>query len=585
MTSVRAGVTARRGSVEILAVVVLLVGIAAGAGFSLLGRPAFLDTVALPWWGICLATVVSDSCVLHLRGRRDSAVEAAITYLPLVLGLFFTSPTQLLVGRSLAEAVVLARRRPSAIKWAFNLALVAAEAAVAGAVFRAMRPAPHLDPSTWLAALLATLVAFFLGAAAVESVVLLHQDRTVQWRGAVVRWRHSVELRAGQVFRVVVVVAVALLAATALDAAANSWWLALACGALLAWGYRRYAVLHDRYLDLERLRSVGLQGEPDAGPDLGGVLASTRELLFCERAELVVVDGIGAAHLRLGPDGVLRREVLAAGSAMERLLRRMSDVPDPLLLGRGSRDPDVRSWLDAEKAREAAAIPLRGVDGTIGVLLAADRRRDRATAAFLSHDVLLLEALAEHACSALRVGEVIGRLQQEALHDSLTGLPNRVHMQRRLAGAVAAIRPDAEASVAVMILDLNGFKQVNDSLGHDRGDLLLTRLGARLAALADEHTVIARLGGDEFAILAEGRADAQEAVQLAEKVIAAVSTPVDLAGDVVSVGAAVGVALATSSAVACADLLRGADLAMYDAKTSGGGVRVFDPRSACDRIS
>jgi diguanylate cyclase (GGDEF)-like protein/PAS domain S-box-containing protein len=176
------------------------------------------------------------------------------------------------------------------------------------------------------------------------------------------------------------------------------------------------------------------------------------------------------------------------------------------------------------------------------------------------------------------VREAEQELREAALRDSLTGLPNRPLLTDRLTHALA--RPGSVTSV--LLIDLDDFKLVNDSRGHDVGDQLLVAVAARLTATARPHDTVARFGGDEFVVVCE-QASGSQAAALAEQVVEVLGEPFDIAGATVHAAASVGVATAVGSATSSSDLLRYADAAMYRAKAAGRGrVRVFDPTLAAD---
>jgi diguanylate cyclase (GGDEF)-like protein len=163
-----------------------------------------------------------------------------------------------------------------------------------------------------------------------------------------------------------------------------------------------------------------------------------------------------------------------------------------------------------------------------------------------------------------------------ARHDGLTGLANRAEFNAKLEEASKRLKRNGGA-VTVMMLDLDKFKVVNDTRGHLAGDRLLVEVGRRLQSEIRETDVLARLGGDEFAIIQEGRPDQNEgASALALRIINAITQPFDLSGHEASVGISIGVALAPAHGVEAEELLRSADLALYDAKANGrNGFRVF----------
>ena len=160
-------------------------------------------------------------------------------------------------------------------------------------------------------------------------------------------------------------------------------------------------------------------------------------------------------------------------------------------------------------------------------------------------------------------------LAHRALHDPLTGLPNRVLFRDRLELALARTRR-LPSAVGVYYIDLDGFKPVNDSLGHEAGDVLLVEIARRLRQVLRPADTVARLGGDEFAVLSESIADEATAVEIAERIIDAVGAPFDLEVGHAQVAASVGIALADGAADP-EGLLRAADRGMYAAKSCGGG--------------
>jgi len=163
-----------------------------------------------------------------------------------------------------------------------------------------------------------------------------------------------------------------------------------------------------------------------------------------------------------------------------------------------------------------------------------------------------------------------------ARHDGLTGLANRAEFNARLAAASARLKQSGRA-FTVMMLDLDKFKAVNDTRGHLAGDLLLADVGKRLQAEIGDVDVLARLGGDEFAIIQEAGPDQYDAATaLALRIIGAITRPFDLNGHEAGVGISIGMALAPEHGTDSEELLKAADLALYDAKASGrNDFRVF----------
>ena len=161
-----------------------------------------------------------------------------------------------------------------------------------------------------------------------------------------------------------------------------------------------------------------------------------------------------------------------------------------------------------------------------------------------------------------------------AHHDALTGLPNRLQFHERL-DIVLEQRRRREDQVALLCLDLDHFKRVNDTLGHPVGDALLQEMAARLRACVRDGDMIARLGGDEFAILQCGAGQPEAASELAQRIVEALSAPYDIGNNRAVVGASVGIAVATPDLFSADVLLRNADMALYRAKANGRNTFCF----------
>ncbi|MEZ5247013.1 MAG: EAL domain-containing protein [Acidimicrobiales bacterium] len=177
-------------------------------------------------------------------------------------------------------------------------------------------------------------------------------------------------------------------------------------------------------------------------------------------------------------------------------------------------------------------------------------------------------------------------IRHQAFHDHLTGLPNRSLLFDRLTQALAVLQRDG-TSVGLLLLDLNQFKEINDTLGHGHGDELLTTIGSRLSNLMREVDTVARLGGDEFAVVIGGATEA-DLFEVAHRVADAVKQPVRLGGIGVEVTASIGGVIAPTHGTDAEVLLQRADIAMYDSKRSGVPYRLYardDDRHSLDRLT
>ncbi|WP_426954363.1 EAL domain-containing protein [Muricoccus radiodurans] len=162
------------------------------------------------------------------------------------------------------------------------------------------------------------------------------------------------------------------------------------------------------------------------------------------------------------------------------------------------------------------------------------------------------------------------RVRFMAHHDALTGLPNRVLFRQSMDQALANIGRE-HRSVALLCIDLDNFKNVNDTLGHPVGDDLLETVSRRLRNCVRESDMVARLGGDEFAVITTAVGEAEEIQVLGRRIISTLSEPYELGGRIVVVGASVGISIATHSGVDADTLMKNADLALYRAKEDGRG--------------
>jgi diguanylate cyclase (GGDEF)-like protein len=175
-----------------------------------------------------------------------------------------------------------------------------------------------------------------------------------------------------------------------------------------------------------------------------------------------------------------------------------------------------------------------------------------------------------------RMGRELTRREEQGNRDPLTGLPNREQLQDLVHRAIVASRR-SDTRVALMLMDLNSFKEINDTLGHHNGDSVLQQLANRLRAVLRESETVARLGGDEFAILIPAFRDKSEVVAVAQRILRALEEPFITAGLALEVDASIGIALFPEHGDRVAKLLRAADVAMYVGKESLAGYTFFSP--------
>lgn len=228
-----------------------------------------------------------------------------------------------------------------------------------------------------------------------------------------------------------------------------------------------------------------------------------------------------------------------------------------------SRRP-MRTESVVSESVSSLGVPLSGPDGLTGalVILASD-------AAYGEDDVMLLEQLAPHVAAALERKRLLVRLEHSAFYDPLTDLPNRRLFQDRLQDALTLARRE-DARLAVLYLDLDLFKEVNDRHGHEVGDLLLTEVAARLRNAVRESDTVARVGGDEFVVLLRNVPSVEAALKVAEHVRRALECVFSLNGQELHVLPSIGIAMYPEHGVDYRHLMHHADAAMYQAKQNGG---------------
>ena len=315
------------------------------------------------------------------------------------------------------------------------------------------------------------------------------------------------------------------------------------------------------------------QGLTEMARDLAAA-ATVNDVLRCFTTHAERLLGAQSASLwRTGPDGEV---ALLEDQPAE--LKPSATVLRDLVAGEFSEDR-ARDWTVVSADGTNLAFALEDGDDRPIVCLV---RRAYDTNRFGVQAERRARELSQHTSGALRRAaerEVLEeQLRHRAFYDSLTGLPNRALFLDRIAHGVA--RSDRLGQeLAVLFIDLDRFKVINDSLGHSAGDQLLVQVGSRLRGCLRESDTIARLGGDEFTVLLEGRSAVADAMQAAERILAVLRAPFVIDGQEAYAAASIGISGGTAIRESNRDLLREADIALYRAKAAGRGrYAVFEPR-------
>jgi diguanylate cyclase (GGDEF)-like protein/PAS domain S-box-containing protein len=308
---------------------------------------------------------------------------------------------------------------------------------------------------------------------------------------------------------------------------------------------------------------------------------------------------VGLAVLaRLAPDGGVDAPLQllsAAGGRLDVEADTEANVdPGHARLALAGGAPVIVADAGTETRFDVGELMARGLASGICVPVAGDRDGTwfgvlalyaTSPRAFDDDDVAFLESIANVLTGVTQRLAVESDLRHQALHDPLTGLPNRALLLDRLRHGLARGRR-GDRWLALLHLDLDDFKHINDSLGHGAGDDLLRDLAPRLAQALRPGDTLARVGGDEFAIVCESLLDPTESASVAERVLEVVGHPVTLGAGEFKPGASIGIALAgPGTAVGAEELVRDADVAMYRAKAAArGGYELFDEQMRHDTV-
>ena len=350
--------------------------------------------------------------------------------------------------------------------------------------------------------------------------------------------------------------------------------------ATLAGSYRAYVELTEKHRSLQALHDLTqkMASAIIAGRVLPTLLQQTRELMHAERGWLLIADADGTVVRSELREGSLTTVPIENSGLDAIVLQRVESNSLSCVVSQGE-DGVADELLDKDGVQQIVAARLAGPTGLAGTLVVADRRGDIRR--FSAADRRLLETLAIHAGVSLQNAHLVDRLKAEAadkeyraLHDALTGLPNRTLFLQSVLHTLAAGRP-----FAVLLLDLDRFKEVNDTLGHHNGDALLQEVGTRLRTVLRRDDTVARLGGDEFAVLLPGMNDGEAAAATALELVSTLEKPFMLDQVSVDVGGSIGIALAPEHGHEPSLLLRRADVAMYEAKAQQTSVEVYRAES------
>ena len=538
--------------------------------------PQLNPIIRLPWYALAVLFYLTEIFVVHIEFRRD-AHSFSLSEIPLVLGLFFATPTDFILAQFIGAALALGlHRRQSPLKLAFNVSHFCLEATVATVIFhRIIALGDPLGPAGVLAtfapvvvtSLIAT-VSIFLAISLSEGKLQLEKFGSVLGSSLVIAGANT---------------SLGLLGVWIIWTNPAGAWLLVVPIATVFLAYRAYTAERQERQALDFLNQSTriLQETREFEAGLLMLLHNARDMFRAEVAELIMFPGTAG-------DAALRTTVGAGDD--ESVM-----IPVPLLRP-GTEGEFAASFLDdalkndvlgeyiaMRDFTDAMVAPMWGETRMLGVVVLANRMGDVST--FDGNDLKLFETLANHTSVALQNGRLEKSLSQlsalekelshQVSHDPLTGLANRVLFTNNVEHSLA--RRGRAGAVAVLFLDLDDFKTVNDSFGHQAGDQLLKAAADRIQNCLRTEDTAARLGGDEFGILIDEVEDRSDAVYVAERIIRSLDAPYLIQGKEFFVHASVGIAFSHDINHSADALLRNADVAMYRAKNHGkGGYDIYE---------
>ncbi|GLZ80855.1 bifunctional diguanylate cyclase/phosphodiesterase [Actinorhabdospora filicis] len=522
-----------------------------------------------PYVLLLFTLAIPGAAAVSLRfttGRQSWATTA--TDVPLLLALFFLPAFWLILVRAVASLAIYAYRyfrgQVTAVQVVFNVAAQSAAAACAGLLVMGLGVGSATDPKTWAVLLLGILLGSAVTGTCVTAILTVLQG----WGGIESVLRTMV----GTLLLTAVNGVLGLVILVCLNATP---WAAILIGVLAAVVigiYRGYSRLLEQRRSLSDLNDFTreVSEATQSGRLIDVMLGRVRALLNAESSSVWVpadgrfpelllsarVDDMGLLDMSPVPEA-LRRQVLENGAT--------------LFVGRDGAAAH-RDALKGSDVTETIIVPLRSGQAVFGCI-SITNRLGSGMPRFRHADQTLLETLTAHVGVAVENSRLVDRLRFDAYHDSLTRLPNRRRAMLALEESISREVPGE--FVAVLVFDVDGMREVNDSLGFAAGDDLLVEVARRLRELAPESAHIGRIGGDEFAVVFR-TGDTEHALEQARTMRAGLQQPFLLGTLDVDVDAAVGVAIHPEHGDSADGLLQRADVATYAARNVSSGVQLFN---------
>jgi diguanylate cyclase (GGDEF)-like protein len=562
---------------------VVVLGVVAAAAWLLVShgsRPH--SDPNLPWWAVAAGFACAEVCVVHVRFRR-SAHSFSLADVPFVFGLVFATGDAFVLGALVGTGIVWALvRRLEPVKLVFNLAQLALAASIAAGLLHVVAgDADALQPATWAGLYAATLAGGAL-------TILLLGGAIAIAEGSL-KTPMLIQMFATDALVTLINASIAIAAALIVATDPRAVPVLLVPALTVFAVYRAYISERQRHERLEFLYDANrtLSRSPEIAEALEQLLARSLEAFRADVAEVVLIAGDGAPVRTTHGPGDHRVSMEPADRAIADELAALVDAETPVVsLTPPFGSPHLRAHMQQRGIRHAMIAMLPGEERTIGTIMLANRVGLERS--FGADDLRLLEALANNASVALqydRLEQAVTKLRtlqeqlhHQAYHDPLTDLPNRTLFMERVRDELS----NGGGQVAVLFVDVDDFKTVNDSLGHGVGDALLVSVAGRLQHCVRPGDTVARLGGDEFAVMIPGVDDPlHDGRSVATRILHEFELPVEAGNELVSVHLSVGIADSRQSGDDSDALIRNADVAMYQAKSKGKArYELFEPQMA-----
>src|SRR5664279_3031595 len=546
------------------------------------GRPLLASHLPAAQLVAMIATtfLLAEQFLMSVEFRRQTHA-ATLAGVPLLLGALLLAPLAFVLARVVGSLIAFARQGCSADKILYNTSAYAFEAALDVTLLHRLVGTGN-PPTGWTAVVVVGVLAL------VDQLMSLLVLLLIRMHNGPLTRKDALEVLTPAAVLSVVASTFAFATLILIRDGAFGVGLAVVLAAIGILAYREHASTRRRHQSLALVHELvtGGVGAETVDALATQLLSQIRHLLRAASAELLLVDGgasartsthgtpsltqIAPAKVRRGIQETQATPEISAASVLVlavdehdqlSVTHRDLDPSDwsiaptlsrsePMLATRNTKDLGLRRWLAEHARRDAMLVALPESSGLRGSLTVTDRLGETAT--FGADDLILLETLTGHLAVAVHSTRLLEKLGYEATHDSLTGLANRAQLYERIAAVLA--HPAAQA--AVLLLDLDRFKEVNDALGHDVGDRLLVIIADRLRSSLPPEATLARLGGDEFAILLPDLPDGLHSVPaLAERLGAHLAQPVSLDEALLTPEASIGVAATTATSPET-DLLR-----------------------------